>query len=188
VRSTSPKPTTDDRVVTVVACVRASDLYSVGAPATAVCGDGLGLIDQDSANRNSAEREAGALAIAVRDGRVALAVHEDGRLLARAGWNHHGRLLGEGSPARLRALCPTWPLEMWPGELSGLWMPDRDRLGEVLSADREPEQAIREIAEAWRLPFSEIVDHLTGRNPISQMPGATTIWPRGPGPLTGERG
>ena len=184
--SLSPAATTGDRVVTVVACPEASDLLSVGTTAMAVSVDGFGLIDQDCANRNSAEREAGALMIAIRGGRVTLRVHEDGSLLARAGWNHQGRLLGEGSPARLRALCPTWPIETWPTELIGLAMPDRERLAEVLTVDGEPEQVVRAIAAAWQLPVRAVVDHLTGGSSIGDMPGATMIRPRGQGPTLRE--
>lgn len=176
--SLSPQPTADGRVVTVVACSDVSTLFSVGGPARAVQLEEFCVVDQDCANRNSVERESAALMIALRGGRVSLSVHEDGVMMARAAWNHRGRVLGEGSPQRLRALCPTWPLEVWPDELSGLALPDRDRLAELLASDSEPEPVIRQILEAWGLPTAVIVAHLTGARAITDLPGATTIEPR----------
>ena len=175
--SLSPRPSTDDLVVTVVSCPETSTLFSVGGPARAVRLGGLCVVDQDCASRNSAERESGALMIALRGGRVSLAVHEDGGLMARAAWNHHGRVLGEGSPAQLRALCPTWPLETWPDELTGLSLPDRDHLAELVTMDADPELVIRQIVAAWGLPDTVIVDHLTGARLITDLPEAITIWP-----------
>lgn len=176
--SLSPRPTSDDRVVTVVACSDVSALFSVGGPARAVQLAEFCVVDQNCASRNSAEGEVAALVIALRGGRVSLAVHEDGVLVARAAWNHHGRLVGEGSPEELRALCPTWPLEVWPDELVGLALPDRDRLAELVTMDGEPEVIIRQILDVWGLPTAAIVDHLTGARAITDLPEAVTIWPR----------
>ena len=174
--SLQPADDPDTKNVTMLRHDPEDGMPVVDTDTGAVMRGGWLLLLGDSASRYSAELHTSAAVLGIRGKKVSLNVHENGRLVGRARWNHQGHLVGHrGDTFQSRVISPSWLAPLWPDEI-GFRIPEADELEKVLDMTEDIERLIPAVAHAFGLPAADVLaGDLTGQMPISDLPDAVII-------------